>query len=345
MYLTGQFGSLNVDFDPGAGAAVHSSNGSTDFYISKFDLEGIFQWVRPVGGPGLDKPGDIYVKENILYVSGSFEETVDFDPGPGIDARTSNGGIDIFVTKYDTYGSYHWVYTMGGPGEDESRGVGTTGDNTLMFIGYFQDKVDFDDAGGTDELTSMDGTDGFVSIYKNPISLDYLAVPDTTNSPLDITKKITLSAWVFYNGKGDTQNNAKIIVKPVSGSDPFVLYSLGLDDGPAGSQRWRFEISDGTPGSLEFVESSSTVVNGVWTHVVGTYDGNKLRIFVNGKLKGQKKAKLTIGENNNELEFGRSSFLESSDYWNGIIDEVQIFNRALPPGKIRALYRWVPGGH
>jgi hypothetical protein len=35
------------------------------------------------------------------YVTGYFSGTVDFDPGSGVDSHTSNGGYDVFLSKFE----------------------------------------------------------------------------------------------------------------------------------------------------------------------------------------------------------------------------------------------------
>lgn len=77
-----------------------------------------------------------------------------------------------------------------------------------------------------------------------------------------------------------------------------------------------------------------------WTHVVGTYDGNELKMYINGTLADTKifiepitgfSAPLVLGyfkdANNNDL------------YWNGIIDELYIYHRILTEEDINMLYK------
>jgi hypothetical protein len=108
-----------VDFDPSSGLDYHISNGVFDFYLSKFDSSGNFIWARTWGGPGssdyFDWGASVAVDgSGKAYATGGFYNTVDFDPGVGVDNRTSNGDRDVFLTKYDSGGNYIWGRTWGG---------------------------------------------------------------------------------------------------------------------------------------------------------------------------------------------------------------------------------------
>src|SRR5258705_1402975 len=57
-------------------------------------------------GLALDADGNV-------YVSGWFNGSVDFDPGPAIQNQTSVGGDDIFISKFDHAGRLGWTRQMG----------------------------------------------------------------------------------------------------------------------------------------------------------------------------------------------------------------------------------------
>ncbi|MCH2420088.1 MAG: hypothetical protein MK181_09770, partial [Acidimicrobiales bacterium] len=56
VYTAGSF-SGTVDFDPGAGTANLSSNGSEDVFVSKLDSSGNYVWAKNFGVPGPDYGG------------------------------------------------------------------------------------------------------------------------------------------------------------------------------------------------------------------------------------------------------------------------------------------------
>jgi len=101
VYVTGYL-SETVDFDPGLAEDNHTSNGVYDVFLSRFNTSGNFLWANTWGGNDWDIGGGVAVDgPGNVYVTGTFKETVDFDPGPGIDNHTSNGYSDIFLSKFE----------------------------------------------------------------------------------------------------------------------------------------------------------------------------------------------------------------------------------------------------
>lgn len=88
---------------------------------------------------------------------------VDFDPTDGEDVHTSQGGIDVFVTKLNADGSYAWTRTIGGPGDQEGNDISSGGDGNLVVVGTFYSEVDFDPTDGVDVHVSNGGIDFFAT--------------------------------------------------------------------------------------------------------------------------------------------------------------------------------------
>ena len=89
-------------------------------------------------------------------------------------------------------------------------------------------------------------------------------------------------------------------------------------------------------GTAKYVKHSfdySTL--GKWQHVVGTYDKNKIRLFVNGIEVDSLIYSDSITVNSNPILIGKSGF---GEFLQGKIDEVCIYNRALTEDEIKAQY-------
>jgi hypothetical protein len=71
-----------------------------------------------------------------------------------------------------------------------------------------------------------------------------------------------------------------------------------------------------------------------WTHLAATYDGTTLRLFANGTQIGSAAMSGTLVKSANALSIGGS--LVWGEYFEGLIDEVRIYNRALTSAEIRA---------
>lgn len=95
------FFSSTPDFDPGVGIANVTSLGSWDVFISKFDTGGNFLFVSTWGGSDGDIGEHLAVQnpDGEIFVSGWFYQSMDFDPGSGVDNHASNSANDVFVSK------------------------------------------------------------------------------------------------------------------------------------------------------------------------------------------------------------------------------------------------------
>ena len=163
VYTTGIFEGT-VDFDPGPGTFNLTSAGVVDVFVSKLDSSGNFAWARRWGGENYDDGTDIVVDGlGNVYTTGSFFDTVDFDPGPGTFNLTSAGNMDVFVSKLDSSGNFVWARRWGGIAFDQGWGISVDGLGNIYTTGDFQDTVDFDPGPGTFNLTNADNSDVFVS--------------------------------------------------------------------------------------------------------------------------------------------------------------------------------------
>lgn len=152
--IVGGYYGNTVDFDPGRG--VSTLPGTHGGFVTKLNSSGGFVWARAlensdttfVYGLATDSSGNV-------YASGTFQGTIDLNPGGGIDARTSAGGYDIFVVKLTASGNYSWAETFGGTGADIGFGVAVDPTGGVHLAGYYEGTVDFDpDTLSTYDLTA-----------------------------------------------------------------------------------------------------------------------------------------------------------------------------------------------
>jgi hypothetical protein len=162
LYVSGYFEGT-IDFDPGSGVDDHTSNGDVDAYLSSFDADGNFLWARTWGGTGMDVADSVAsdLSDNV-YVFGRFQDTVDFDPGPGIDNHTSNGDRDFYLSKFDSTGNFLWVRPWGGPDHGYGTSVATDSSGSVYLAGNFMGTADFDPGPGVDNRVSNGDKDAFL---------------------------------------------------------------------------------------------------------------------------------------------------------------------------------------
>lgn len=105
----------------------------------------VWSWAKSVGSIGDDYPKSIVTDENgNIYCIGDFENTVDFDPGPGVSNLSADNVTDIFISKWDSAGNFIWVKKIGGDSHDHALGFEIDPAGYLIATGTYADTVDFD---------------------------------------------------------------------------------------------------------------------------------------------------------------------------------------------------------
>ncbi|MGH1337158.1 MAG: T9SS type A sorting domain-containing protein [Aureispira sp.] len=155
LYLTGQFRGT-VDFDLGAGVSTLTSTGVDDIFILKLDANGDLIWAKNMGQVGSNNGDAIDVDASgNVYVVGSFQGTVDFDPGAGVSNLTAiSGDYDNFFLKLDVNGNFVWAKRMGNASRDVIKTIKVDASGNLHTTGYFLGTLDLDPGAGTQNFTA-----------------------------------------------------------------------------------------------------------------------------------------------------------------------------------------------
>jgi hypothetical protein len=145
VYSTGCF-LESADFNPGKDSMMLSSVGAYDIFVQKLDAQGNLLWVKSFGGNDSDFGYSIALDaQGNVYTTGTFYETVDFDPGKDVKNLTAIGGSDIFIQKLDANGNFLWAKSFGGrTSVDMGESIAIDAANNIYTTGYFSDTVDFD---------------------------------------------------------------------------------------------------------------------------------------------------------------------------------------------------------
>jgi len=107
-----------------------------------------------------------------VFVTGWFQDTVDFDPGTGFDTHSADSGVDsgdIYLSKFNSVGSFQWALTWGSADvyADEALGASVDSSGNVLVTGFIQNQCDLDPGPGVD-LRGDDGLEGtFVSKFNN----------------------------------------------------------------------------------------------------------------------------------------------------------------------------------
>ncbi len=147
---------------------------------------------------------------------------------------------------------------------------------------------------------------------------DYVIVPNADN--FNVTKKITIMAWA----KTEENKTAKIAEK--GGWDGHAI----LQDHWNG---WGCQIRTADNKSHSIKWDNGIPVFGEWYHIAMTYNGNKLKLYVNGQLVKSKNVSGDLNVNNRDFAIGSNN--GSQKFFHGSIDDVRFFNDALRKHKFR----------
>jgi hypothetical protein len=143
IILTGYY-SEYADFDPGPNSALQQSFGEEDIFIAAYNALGDYMWAKSIGGTGVDMARSIDLSSaNELTITGSFRNTVDFNPGAGDSILTSMGENDIFILRFHADGEFGWVRRIGGIESDEGAMITTDLAGNIYSTGHFSNGVNF----------------------------------------------------------------------------------------------------------------------------------------------------------------------------------------------------------
>jgi chitodextrinase len=150
---------------------------------------------------------------------------------------------------------------------------------------------------------------------------------------LQLAGSMTISAWI--RPAAFPVDDAAVVSKRAGGELGFQLDAT-VDTGP---RTIGFKLTNASGGNM-FRYGSSTLLANQWYHIAGVYNGaaGTLDVYLNGVLdNGVLRGTITSTQQNSPLNvnLGRRPGL-SGFAFNGIIDEVRIYNRALTPAEIQA---------
>ena len=163
---------------------------------------------------------------------------------------------------------------------------------------------------------------------------DYITVPNDASLN---TANLSLSVW-FYAESDDLSVQNRIITKPyTSAAEPYYQYTITAYNTVTYPKTIFFQMN--ARGTRYVVTAKNSGWDyGVWNHVVCTYDGKTMKVYVNGAFQEENiDPRGNITSYATALGIGKYPFSAGND-WNGKLDEVKIYNDALNQTEITALY-------
>jgi hypothetical protein len=178
--------------------------------------------------------------------------------------------------------------------------------------------------GEVGQAFSFDGSSGYVSIPDSP-SLDLFTSSITIETWIKANQLTAKSGWMAIVAKGDSSWS----LMDTAFANKVYLGLNGVS--PSGDLYGTRNVNDGQ-----------------WHHVAGVYDGTNMFLYVDGTLDASHPATGLITQNSYPMCIGAVAYPEdgvgTGYFFNGLVDEVSIYNRALTAVEIQAIYAAGGGG-
>ncbi len=253
VIVTGQF-SGTVDFDPGAGTLVRTSDsGTPDIYVVKLAPGGATTGLAlRIGAAGLDVGEGVATDDaGNIYVTGKYTHIVNFDPANASPVRFSRGknAADVFLAKYSPTGVYQWVRSpfVINDNIDPGRGaLAVQPDGTAYFAGSYQVRSQANGYNDNNVFVAQVAPDGrWLGLRSggSSRSISDGQTPPTTVLASDVAQGLAVNA------------SGQLVVSGISG------------------------LGNATFGSTTLANNATTFVarlttNNVWKRTVGDFDGD-----------------------------------------------------------------------
>ncbi len=168
-------------------------------------------------------------------------------------------------------------------------------------------------SGKVGQAYSFDGLDDIVTV----------ADPDL----IEDISSMTVSAWVKSSTISNAGSTKGIVTQSIGANDPFALVFFS-------DNKFAFQVNT---GSTVRADADAVLADLNWHHYVGVYDGSKAILYIDGVAQADQPAQTgNIIPSANPITFGA---YDSGTFFQGDIDEVRIYPRALPASEVGQLYR------
>ncbi|GAA0728429.1 hypothetical protein GCM10009430_37580 [Aquimarina litoralis] len=322
VYVTGNYNSSAVDFDPGPG--IFKLDGIGTFFL-KLDQNGNFIWAKEIEGNGNSITHSINIDHNNdIYVSGNFRGTLDFDLGQNelnlTSIDESYADLDSFILKLNSDGELIWVKTIENDSNIRKETISTLDDLGNIYIaGTFRGQIDFDPNDGVFNLTSSASSDsGFiVKLDKNG---NFVWAKDIIGgnpwiSSITVDDFGNLYSTGHFSGTTDfNPNNGSAILTSTNGS----VYGDSLNS---------FILKLDINGNFKFVKQ----IEGDWVEssvIVTDFLGN---IYTSGSIDGNADLDPNEGVYNvtPDIQYGSGIFFQKLSANGNFLWGAQISNSSL----------------
>lgn len=172
----------------------------------------------------------------------------------------------------------------------------------------------------------------------------YMRVANSAS--INPTSAITLTAVVKLNDfyRGECHGN-QILGKINFTEYSNGYYALRISDQvcnvPVNMDREKFSgaYGDNQNGGPHALTDTTFAKTGQWYNIVYTYENGHSKIYINGELKGARDFASPFTPNAADVYIGKNDNSQYPYLFNGVIDDIRIYNRALCYGEVKQLNR------
>ncbi|GAB5557659.1 MAG: hypothetical protein SchgKO_18720 [Schleiferiaceae bacterium] len=133
----GFIGTVDMDPSPTNAVLISAQPGTNNYFLWSLDSLGNYNWVDTFVS---DFVIDVQADDNGFYVGGNFSSAIVTDTSQSV--AYSKGGVDSFVSYYDTLGNRLWTETYGGVMNDDLYFVVPSLGSAVYALGSVLDSVD-----------------------------------------------------------------------------------------------------------------------------------------------------------------------------------------------------------
>ena len=325
--------------------------------------------IPPVpSGLAATKAGSLYNQINLSWTDGGATET-DYS----IERKKGSGGTyNVIYTTAANVTAYNDVDETNGPGSGTTYYYRIQAHNSFGYSGY-----SLEASATTDEVTSrqahwkLDSTTGTIANdeistnnngvltgftpptppswtggrINNGLNFDGGSTADDivdcqSGTSLDNLAAITVSVWIKANSLGEGGGGR--IVSKGTGLTPSAGWRLVL----GGTNQVRFSVDYGTDLFRPSADNVVPIGTGAWCHLIATWDGSttatNVKLYKDGSEVSYStawvNAVLPRGDDRNDKVYLGNDSTRARTF-DGVLDDVRIYNRVLNANEIRAVWR------
>lgn len=171
MYVSGEFTGI-VDFDPGEGETILTSEINREPYIAKFSPDGNLLFAIELNSDTAISATNatrsiVADKLGYIYIAGRFDRSCDFDPSENDYYLTPQNDLELYLAKYDEQGNFIWVIPYGSSSFSFNLDLAVNSQGVVTTCGIFRNNSDFNPGTDNSNTPGNSGNTMFIAQF-NP---------------------------------------------------------------------------------------------------------------------------------------------------------------------------------